>query len=361
MGVSITNPYNSRKILFHHTRLKEILKGKKNPYPITIEVDLVDGVCNSCCPHCCFPKFGSKPVFIKKKPLFNAISNAKEKGVRAVEFVGGTEPTMHKDINLIIKTTADIGLEVGLITNGILLERVFSIASKLTFLRVSLDAGTREMYYKTHGVDCFLKVVENIKQLAKYYLDPEKIGLAFLCLPNNSSFKEIRLATELAVRYKLGYIVFRPAILPENWDRKYLSSIEEKISRVRKEFDNQINIFSSVSGRWQSAREKKRQYQGPCLGCNLTGIIMADGNVPFCNLFRRKKKLYLGNIYGQTFSEIWEGERHKKFLRSVNVFNCPVPCKADDYRKIMFDYKRDLFQKDCNLPKVLPRAHPNFI
>lgn len=358
----ITNPYNPKKILAHPERLKLILKGKIT-HPITIEVDPVDGICNSFCAHCCFAKFGSKPVFIKIKPLFRSLEGAAQKGVLAVELVGGTEPLMHKEINSIIKTIVSYNLEVGLITNGILLKKIFPVASKLTFIRVSLGAGTCQTYSQVHGIDCFREVTENIKLLAANYTNSKKIGIAFLCLPQNSSQKEIYSAVELGARLKLGYIAFRPAILPKAWNPEYLDTVGQRILFAKQKLGQEIKVFSSIAGRRERSRVQRREDKGPCLACSLTGIIMADGNVPFCNLFRGKKEFYIGNIYRQSFSEIWDGERHKRMIGLVNISTCPVPCKTDDYRKVLFDYQKWLSwpQKRYVLPKVAACAHQNFI
>ena len=357
----ITNPYNPEKILAHPQRLKTILHGKKIAYPVTIELDPTDGICNSNCFHCCFQKFGDKPVFIKTKPLFKTLKSVSKNGVKAIELVGGTEPTMHPDISLIIETITGLGLQTGLITNGILLNKVFSVAPKLTFLRISLDAGCPETYHKTHGIDCFDKVIKNIKLLIDKHLDSQKVGLAFLCLPQNSSQEEILSAVKLAVSMKLGYIVFRPAILVRAWDTKYLNLVGQRIALAKENFGRQIKIYSSVSGRWQAARKQKRHHCGSCLTRNLTGIIMADGNVPFCNLHRGCQNSYLGNIYEQSFSDIWQGEKHRALLKTLDISNCPVPCKADDYRKILLTYQKELLSPYPKLPQISPQAHPNFI
>ncbi len=358
----ISNPYDPKKILAHPERLRAILTGKI-VYPVTLEVDPTDGVCNGFCPHCCFEKFGDKPVFIKIKPLFKILEKVAKRGVLAVELVGGTEPTMHKEIADIIKAIFDCGLQAGLVTNGILLKKVFPVASKLTFLRVSLDAGSRKTYYQVHGIDCFEKVVKNIELLAGNYMSPKKVGLAFLCLPQNSSQSEINSVIELGIKLKLGYVVFRPAILPKNWPSYYLKTVSQKILSAQKRYGKKINIFSSAKERWQRSKAKKRQDSGLCYACNLTGVIMADGNMPFCNLFRGKKNFYLGNIYRQSFSEIWEGKRHLELLKSVDISACPVLCKANDYRKVILDYKDDLLgvQEKGKSLKITASVHPNFI
>lgn len=360
--IVVNSPYDPKKILVHCAKLKAILAGKI-VYPTTIEVDPVDGVCNELCPHCCFEKFGNKPIFIKTKPLFKILKEVAKKGVSAVELVGGTEPTMHKEIGEIIKTVFDCGFQAGLVTNGLLLKKVFPVASKLTFLRISLDAGSRKTYCQVHGVDCFEKIVKNIKFLAENHLSPKKIGLAFLCLPQNTSQNEINSVIELGIELKIGYVVFRPAILPKNWPSDYLRTIRKKILLAHRRYGKQINIFSSASERWQRSKAKSRQDSGPCYTCNLTGVIMADGSVPFCNLFRGKKDFYIGNIYHNSFSEIWEGKKHLKLLKSVDISACPLVCKANDYRKIMLDYKGEILnaQKKVKLLKIAIGAHPNFV
>lgn len=360
---TITNPYDPRKILAHPAKLQQILDGENTPHPVTIEVDLVDGVCNSRCYHCCFKKYGVKPDFLKTKPLFRSLKIASNKGVKAIELVGGTEPTMHPEIESIAKTIKSYGLEIGLITNGILLEKIFKVASLFTFIRISLDAGSRKTYRDVHGIDCFQKVTDNINQMANNYLDPKKIGIAYLCVPGNCDKKEIEETVQFAINKKVGYLVFRPAILPRNWKPDYLDSVGESVQSIRRKYGKKINIFSSVAGRWQTSRNQKRSERDSCYTNSLTGVIMANGNVPFCNLYRGHENFSLGNIYSRTFSEIWESDRKKKMQKEIDISSCPVPCKADDYRKILIEFKEGHHYSgiSCSLPVVSVSAHRNFV
>ena len=60
---------------------------------------------------------------------------------------------------------------------------------------ISLDAGTRETYKKIKNVDCFKKVIKNIKKYQKG-LDPIRnslIGLKFIFIPGyNDTLEEIQ-------------------------------------------------------------------------------------------------------------------------------------------------------------------------
>lgn len=58
------------------------------------------------------------------------------------------------------------------------------VADKLSFVRISLDAATPQVYEKVHGVPYFEKVIENIKELTKN-MNPLKIGVGYLIIENN--------------------------------------------------------------------------------------------------------------------------------------------------------------------------------
>jgi hypothetical protein len=60
----------------------------------------------------------------------------------------------------------------------------------------------------------------------------------------------------------------------------------------------------------------------------------------------------LGNIYKNTFKQIWESEKHKKLLRFANEKldsgKCRVNCRMDEVNRYLWELKH-------------PPAHVNFI
>ncbi len=354
----VDSPYDPRKVLAHTDRLKKILD-REIPFPVTIEVDLVDGACNSKCIFCCFDNnLGKKPVFIDKKVLINALIVASANGVKAIELVGGSEPTMHPEILEIVEKIAGLKLELGLITNGLLLPRVFKVSKLFKFIRVSVDAGTSMTYHELHGVNCFEKLFENISLLMHNENKPGVVGLGYLYLPQNCKQVEIESFILKAISLNVDYVAFRPAILKNQPNTNYLGDIDDRMQDLRKKYGDKITIYSSSVNRWETTKLMKRTDSGRCLTCALTGVIMADGNVPYCNLARRKPELYIGNICQNNYNDIWNSLAHRKISRSVDIANCPIPCKANDYRKVLMEHKNTL---QSNSIEVRDTAHPDFL
>lgn len=145
-----------------------------------------------------FPTKMSKPLAREFKKL----------GVRAVEFPGGGEPTTHPDFIENINNFASVELPLGLVTNGVLFKRILPVLDKFQWIRISLDAATKETYLKTHGKDQFDWVIKGIKEMVKRS-KRTTIGLGYLLMPNNweESHQFLSLAEELGV----DYVQFRPA------------------------------------------------------------------------------------------------------------------------------------------------------
>lgn len=362
--IIVDSPYDPRKILRHRKTAERILRDMI-PYPVNIEVDLTSGACNNNCIFCCFgSNRKNTPVFLQPKPLIKTLENAAKNGTKSVELVGGSDPTMHKDIADIAKKIVALDLNIGLITNGLLLDRIFPAAKDFTFIRISLDAGTEETYAHVHGIPAFNQVLTNIKTL-KNFIPSEKIGLAYLVIPQNSKEEEIRAFTEKAIQLGVGYIVFRPAILPKSIEmerlRNNLHQILSLINSLADEFAGDIRIYHSAQNRWTRTIQNTRGTTGKCRACLFKGVICADGSVPFCNLARNDKSRSLGNIYRKSFSEIWGSSRHNKFLEDIDIKDCPVPCAIDDYRDILYEYQENILNNTLPPLTFSKHSHENFV
>ncbi|MGQ4827615.1 radical SAM protein, partial [Enterococcus faecalis] len=88
---------------------------------------------------------------------------------RGVSFTGGGEPMLHKDFTSIIVHARQVGLDVGLITNGsaITARNVDVLVDNLSWVRVSMAGGDPESYKAVQGVDHFDRVIANIGLLTK--------------------------------------------------------------------------------------------------------------------------------------------------------------------------------------------------
>lgn len=122
---------------------------------------------------------------IDTKKAMEIIDDCAEIGVKAIQFTGGGEPTVHKDHAALFQRAQNHGLQTALVTNGIKLTQ--ESVDGHTWVRISVDAGTSETYAKIRRVTPlhWNKVWNNIESLNF----DGTLGIGFVVTPDN--FHEI--------------------------------------------------------------------------------------------------------------------------------------------------------------------------
>lgn len=333
----LTSPFIQPKAIFHMEKFREIEKGIM-PVPVTCEIDLTDGFCNHKCTHCFFgTNTKENPIILETEIAKNLIHELAEHGVKGVEFSGGGEPTTHPKICEIIEYATSLGISVGLITNGSLLNKVFPVANKLDFIRISLDAGTRETHELIHGVSEFDRIIDNIKNLSNY-MNPTKIGVGFLIVENN--INDILKAAELVKQLKCRFIQFRPASLTYDVEDTLWEKAHEEVKKAKKLETDNFQVFDA-GVKWKHLNEK-RCYQKCWTSC-LVSVVKATGDIPLCILNRNNEKMFIGNVKNGGFFKQWYGEKHKELINQIDVQTCRKPCKHDSYNIAYEAYKEGLY------------------
>ena len=343
---------NSVKLFKHLDRLNEwITTG--DAFPIMVSIDLTNA-CNNFCPHCMGvrPDANSIP-FEKVKEI---IIEAKELGTKSIGLGGGGDPSVHPKITEIIEFIHEQGLEVGMFSNCFRLpDKLMSIIiNYCTYLRVSLDAGSAEIYKQTHGMDekAFNKVIENIKKMNKMRKELNKpivIGAGFLVGPH--TLDGIYPAAKLYKEIGLDYIRIRPFF--DGFGIKRLNEGEQKKAEI--EFkrclelkDSSFNVtYPAHRIEWMGDYTRVRPFKK----CNIhffETVITANQEVyPCCHLSGIKKYCF-GSLKGQSLKELWHSERRREAYKGIDFTDCPNPCSLDSHNKILWDIEK-------------PIAHSNFL
>lgn len=107
---------------------------------------LITGRCNVACPHCYASRLRGSPEMNTEECL-RVVREAAELGVTYIGFAGG-EPLLRRDLLQLMEEASDLGVEVGLVTNGTLLtehvaERLARVEAHVT-LSVDGDRVTHE-------------------------------------------------------------------------------------------------------------------------------------------------------------------------------------------------------------------------
>jgi cyclic pyranopterin phosphate synthase len=331
---------DSHKLMFHVDRLHKWLHGEKF-FPIYVEVG-PSGTCNHRCIFCALEYLGYEARYINTEMFKERLREMADGGVKSLMFAGEGEPLLHRDIGELICFAKECGIDVSVTTNGVLINKRISKESleALSWIRVSFNAATRENYARVHGTQAsdFDRVLENLKQLVSMKRRHQlscTIGVQLLMIPEN-----YRETEQLAN-------VLKDIGVDKDFDYGQMLSFQEALNKLSAS-DFKI-LFRDHT--MTKLTEKERGYEC-CLGLPFWAYISSDGGVWACSAFLGKEEFLYGNLYDQTFRQIWEGPKRKKVLEMVehelDVSQCREVCRLDEINRYLWELKH-------------PHPHVNFI
>jgi len=249
------------------------------------------------------------------------VDDALRLNLESVVFSGGGEPLANKYTLLTIEKIFDskLNTKTALNTNGYLLED----ASKIDYLRVSVDAGTKKTYKNIHGVDGFERVTENIKNS-----NHNELGLAFLI--SNDNWFELEEFCEWAQQFNYTFLHIRPAWL----DAEYMhgaKELKEKMHEIEQIGDSLQKMYRDIyfkvdkfDGYWTPKLYSK------CRASVLKAVINADGKFSVC----QDNFIKFGDYNTQDFDDIWFSEDHYDAIDKIKLEECPR-CVEAGYNEIL--------------------------
>jgi len=339
--------FSSSKILQHIDRISEWQKNKISR-PVTYELDMTN-ICNAKC-HFCFGFFEQSKnlVSIKLNEAKNILKQIKSFGGKAVTFTGGGDPLCNKDTVKAAVYAKKIGLDVGFITNGILLNREITddIVKNCTWIRISLDAASRESYKITHGMNSttFDNVLENIKILVKAkkkFKSGITIGIGLLTY--DKTIDDIIPFAKLGMSLGVDYAQFRPLLKKfkeKEINDKNQSVILKNMKIAGKYGTKDFSVVSSIHKYVLMESENTQRQYDVCYGHNFATVIAADRKMYLCCHMRGLEKYCIGDLKKNTLKEIWSSEHRKKVFSNIDFKDCPLLCRCDSFNTVLFNMQK---------------------
>jgi MoaA/NifB/PqqE/SkfB family radical SAM enzyme len=314
------NVYAPIKPAWHLDRIAQLRDGK-DIVPTHIHFVISD-LCNQDCHFCAyrvssgfaienFAENGNKnPArFIPTEKAKEILYDCAALGVKAIEFTGGGEPTVHKDCADIIGYAQSLGLQTGLVTNGVRLNDHPSYRN-LDWLRISLDAGTPETYEKIRASKQWVRAVNSIMTAAKF--DKPYLGVGFVV--TNENWSEITTATALARTLGADYIRLS-AMFGHEYKTQYegiTHTIAENISRAKEYDTKEFNVIDLFGDRIDDLDQGKPDYSF-CGQQQFTLYIGGDQKVYTCCTNAYTTHGEIGDLHNQTFAEFVKSSRRYDF------------------------------------------------
>lgn len=357
------NPFNSHKLLTHVSTWELIKNGTVPPPPILITVDPTNA-CNLNCTWCNaeFIRMKNKNSISKNAlhkiadflPRWGENNKHPQTGVKAICVAGGGEPLINPATGEFIDKVINNNIEVGVVTNGIMIDKFLDPLSKCTWVGVSIDSGKKHTYNKLKEYSkkqfAFDKVIENIRELVEYSkknntklgMEHPAYGVSYKYLLHPENIDEIYESTKLAKEIGCKNIHFRPA--GTTWDKlgtdreiKFseddIERFNQQISKAMELDDDNFNVYG-ITHKFNSQFEIENDFNkchsvfmtavfGPAIGKNVNED---DFTVSLCCDRRGDKKLELArNISDPNLiNELWGNKGHWNIHHSICVKKeCP--------------------------------------
>lgn len=311
--------------------------------PIYWEIT-TSAACQHRCTFCSTDAIGYPAILMDADILKEQMRMAKLLGVKSVMFGGTGEPLVHKKMSSIVKSARWSGLDVAFTTNGVLLYKLEPV-DQCTWIKVSLNAGTKESYaaiHRTKDKD-WDQVWASIKD-AVGRKGNCTIGVQCVVLPEN--VMDLRNLARLCMDAGVDYLVLKPYsqatfMLSHRYENVDYTAMRAELQAVT---EMSTKTFQVIYRRNAINEEigKQHAYDKCRATPNFWVYSMADGRVFTCSAHLLDERFCIGNLNEQTFQEIWEGEKRREnweMMQGFDIKQCRLNCRMNGPNKYLHQIK----------------------
>ena len=357
-----SNPFDRGKVLRFFDDVRHTDETAKLFHP-RMAVVYPTAICNYRCPGCLCDSVNNDKATAKLMDINKFLPKMYEMrqlGVRAVEFAGGGEPTIHPEFEALVTAVSNTDVKLGLLTNGSRLEKLHpETLTRFSYIRVSLNGWDEQSFRQFHGgTFSYQSLIDGVK--ATTYMVKHKLpsfGLPFpvvgmKSLVSKDNYQHLYELTEQAQALGADYIQFKglrnapgELTVPETEITKlFIASIKNLPGF--KDFP----IYDSLL-RPDDCKMRAWSPEIMCIASLTHTVVDAAGDVWLCCYYsHRKESIKIGNLFEQDFKDIWGSERHREVLKNTN----PKECAAYDCRFCKYS---EIFREALRVNKT----HVDFI
>jgi radical SAM protein with 4Fe4S-binding SPASM domain len=329
--------------------VNNILEGKQPEHPMHVEIHphhLSTGFCNNNCAACTGSRHRQevkhRQAGIEPGRLIETIGSFKNK-IKRVVFSGNcTEPLLYPEIGEAFRQIKMSGLDFALYSNfyyadrpGVL-EAMTSGATSNDYSRISINAGSREAYNRTHkprDKQSYEKVLENVSAL----LDIKRknnlnffVHLTYLLDKHNCDKHNLENAIKWAYEHEgidgIRFSTYQKPLgknMPESAIVTDLAGTRSIIEKLGEEYQKE-GFCVDVTNEEIMTSQKQKQFSR-CYVQNVFGVIGFDGGVYPCTAMAspsNSERYKFGNINYNDFLEIWKAKALKANFPLDKCYDC---------------------------------------
>jgi MoaA/NifB/PqqE/SkfB family radical SAM enzyme len=316
----------SKKIMKYHHKLGYFFN--KHKTLVSVELDLTNA-CNNRCPKCTGMK--NNPASLNMEQLKRFVDEFAEIEGKSIILAGGGEPLIHPNFIEILHYIKSKGLKIGIYSNGLALNEseAKAIIDCCSFFRISLDAGSPEIYKKTHGMELesFNKVVENMKMFSRLKKElNSKISYGASFLTGGLTRPDILNFFKLCKECGLDYGQLKP-FLYDNTD------IGQELQKGKELYEDENFKVVSSYHKYQFFKDEDKRPYTKCWGMFFNPVVTADFKMYPCANQRQNLKYVMGDLNKNSIKEIMNSSKIIDVFNSINFCDCPHYCRNDDLNR----------------------------
>ena len=340
------NVYSPFKAAHHLDRIQELRDGNQ-PVPLQVQLIIAD-LCNHNCSFCAyrmegytsnknFGEWDAVKQMINNNPnrmiayekCIEILDDCAEMGVKALQFTGGGEPTVHPKHKELFQYTIDKGMDLALVTNGtVMREGVPEILAQGKWVRFSVDAGNAESYAQIREVPItyFDKTLNNIKKVVaardKASDSDLVIGVGFVVVKEN--WTEIYDAVEKYSKLGVDNVRISAVFTPEDFDyfAEFYEEAKALAQKAKDDFEtDEFKVFNLFGDRIGDLVLQRPDYDF-CSYMHLNTYIGGDLKVYTCCNNAYNDLGDMGSIKDQRFLDYWMSESKKKRYEKFKAPGC---------------------------------------
>lgn len=343
----MTEAYSPLKALRFPERLRVLRDGGLTA-PVHVQIILSD-LCNQACNFCAYrdPTYTSSKLFYEIRQgkgglrreghpernynpnrmipfakVIEILDDCAELGVKAIQFTGGGEPTVHPQFADILTATYERGLEFAVVTNGVLPAHREDMAQAMAlaaWVRVSLDAGTAETYAKIRHVpeQHFHNALRTVSILSK----STHVGVGYVVTPEN--WREI--VDGVAAAKKAGAANVRIGAQFSAQDEHLFAGFYEKARDLAREAEKWTDANFTVHNRFGEKLSDLQQRSPDYDRCGyqeFTTYVGGDQNVYRCCVLAYNERGLVGSLKEQRFKDLWMSAARADAMRGFDAQGC---------------------------------------
>lgn len=338
------NPYADTKILHYMDRMVSLSRGVI-PAPVHVHF-IISDKCNQNCAWCAYRDEGqSSELFVEHKsngtrnenpdryiPFEKAVellSELADLGVKAIEFTGGGEPTVHPQCAAIMDKAHSLGLKTALVTNGWKMDDHLreTLVEGSTWVRMSLDSAERNHYAKARRTvpQAFDETIRNVKALVKMRDDNNSdltIGVGYVVSKENwlTVIEGVVLARELGIDNIRLSAVFSPDNAAYFDDFGYRAAVlcREATAMTTDTF----RVINNFDARFAELKQGHPLFKF-CPLQYIVPLIGADLNIYRCCILAYTKRGLIGSLTDDYFPNVWFSREHTEDMGRFDARQCP--------------------------------------